>query len=115
MRLVKPKSIDSATPESIFMAKYEWLLRWALHFADGNYATAEDMVQDAFVRFTLAQPDLSLVENQEAILYTYLKYVHLAHLRRTQRYPFQQLSILEFDSIELGLRENPSADPIEVQ
>ena len=115
MPLVKPKSVASATPESVFMAKYEWLFRWALNFAQGDRPTAEDMVQDAFVRFTLAQPDLSLVENQEALLYTYLKYVHFAHLRRRQRYPFQQLSILEFDSIELGLRENPSADPIEVQ
>lgn len=106
---------DSRTRESLFAAKYDWLLGWALHFSQGDRATAEDLVQDAFIRFVLGETKLRSTENIEALLYTYLKYAHLAHLRRLQRYPYEPLSIAEFDSAQLGLRESRGADPIEVQ
>jgi hypothetical protein len=41
--------------------------------------------------------------------------VHLEHLRRMQRYPHEQLSAVEFDSLEIVLRANSSADLIELQ
>lgn len=115
MRLVKPNLLGQATLDDLFIAKYEWLMRWALHFAQGNHTTAEDLVQDTFVRFAITHPELDHADNAEALLYTYLKHVHLAHLRRIQRYPLQSLSIAEFDSISVGLRQSPSAHPVEVQ
>jgi DNA-directed RNA polymerase specialized sigma24 family protein len=86
-----------------------------MHFAQGERSTAEDLVQDTFVRFVLHCPEVKDPEKAEPLLYTYLKYVHLAHLRRLQRYPHEQLSPVEFDSLEIGLRANPSADLIEMQ
>lgn len=115
MRLVRSNPLGPATLDDLFVLKYEWLMRWALHFAQGDRSTAEDLVQDTFVRFAITHPELDDPENAEALLYTYLKHVHLAHLRRVQKYPFQNLSIDEFDSISVGLRQNPSTNPIDVQ
>ena len=87
MHLIKPNIAKSATAEEVFAAKYDWLLRWALQFVNGDRATAEDLVQDTFVRFTVAQPEIKDPENDaEPLLYTYLKYVHLAHQRRVRRH-----------------------------
>ncbi len=49
------------------------------------------------------------------LLYKYLKYVHHEHLYRVQKYPLQNLSIDEFDSLSAGLRQNPSVNPIDIQ
>jgi DNA-directed RNA polymerase specialized sigma24 family protein len=115
MRLIKPNNTEPVSLEDIFAARYDWLLKWALHFADGNHATAEDLVQDTFVRFIVAQPDVKDPENAEPLLYTYLKYVHLAYQRRTRRHLLHHLTIVDFDSIQLAVRENPSTDAIDIQ
>jgi DNA-directed RNA polymerase specialized sigma24 family protein len=115
MKLIRTALPADSSPQSVFAAKYEWLLKWAMHFAQGERSIAEDLVQDTFVRFVLYCPEVKDPENAEPLLYTYLKYVHLAHLRRLQRYPHEQLSPVEFDSLEIGLRANPSADLIEMQ
>ena len=81
MRLAKPNLFGPATLDDLFVRTYEWLMRWALHFEQGDRATAEDLVQDTFVRFAITDPELDNAENVEALLYTYLKHVHLAHLR----------------------------------
>ena len=99
----------------LFVLKYEWLMQWALYFAQGDRSTAEDMVQDTFVQFAISDPELDDPQNVEALLYTYLKHVHMAHLRRLQKYPLQNLSIAEFDSINVGLRQSPSANPLDIQ
>ena len=115
MRLVKPNQFGPTTLDELFVEKYEWLMRWALHFAQGERTTAEDMVQDTFVRFAISHPEFEHIENAEALLYTYLKHVHLEHLHRTQKYPLQNLSIDEFDSLHAGLRQSPSVPPLDIQ
>ncbi len=72
-------------------------------------------MQDTFIRFVAAKTEFKGTENAEALLYTNLKYAYLTHLRRLQRYPLASLSIAEFDSIQLGLRESQTADQVEVQ
>jgi DNA-directed RNA polymerase specialized sigma24 family protein len=116
MKHLEFRAAATLSSESLFAAKYNWLFGWAMHFAQGDRATAEDLLHDTFVRFVVAKPDLKKVENVEALLYTYLKYSHLAHLRRLQRYPSTPLSFAEFDSLQLGLRKNiATADPVETQ
>jgi DNA-directed RNA polymerase specialized sigma24 family protein len=115
MRLVRSNPLGPATLDDLFVLKYEWLMQWALYFAQGDRPTAEDMVQDTFVQFAISDPELDDPQNVEALLYTYLKHVHLAHLRRLQKYPLQNLSIAEFDSINVGLRQSPSANPLDIQ
>jgi len=115
MHLLKANQRESHAPEEIFAERYDWLLKWALYFAQGDQAEAEDLVQDTFVRFVVSEPEMKDMERIEALLYTYLKFVHLSHVRRTQRYPYQELPLVDFDSIHLAIRETPSVDPIEVQ
>ena len=115
MRLVRSNPLGPASLDDLFVLKYEWLMQWALYFAQGDRSTAEDMVQDTFVQFAISDPELDDPQNVEALLYTYLKHVHMAHLRRLQKYPLQNLSIAEFDSINVGLRQSPSANPLDIQ
>jgi DNA-directed RNA polymerase specialized sigma24 family protein len=117
MNLLKANPRESLAPEVIFTERYDWLLKWALHFAQGDQAEAEDLVQDTFVRFVVSESETELKDPEriEPLLYTYLKFVHLSHVRRAQRYPLQELPLVDFDSIHLAMRETPSVNPIEVQ
>ncbi|MEI9979084.1 MAG: sigma-70 family RNA polymerase sigma factor [Edaphobacter sp.] len=115
MFLVNPNQTKSVALESIFAAKYDWLLQWALHFAHGDRAAAEDMVQDTFVRFITSAQDVKDAENAEPLLYTYLKFVQLSRQRRERRFPLEELSLIDFDSVQLAIRETSSLDSIELQ
>jgi RNA polymerase sigma factor (sigma-70 family) len=104
------------TPEAIFESKYDWLLRWAMHFTQNDREAAEDLVQDAFVRLVTSWPRIKEnVEQVEPVLYSYLKYCYLTEIRRGQRFNLQELVLIEFDDLRLSLQEEKTADPIEVQ
>jgi RNA polymerase sigma factor (sigma-70 family) len=115
MGLFQIKPASARAREDVFAEKYAWLLGWALHFTQGNQATAEDLVQDTFIRFVSSKTACKDTEHVEALLYTNLKYAYLTHLRRLQRHPASSLSIAEFDSLQMGLRESQDADQMEVQ
>ena len=104
------------TPEAIFESKYDWLLRWAMHFTQNDREAAEDLVQDAFVRLVTSWPRIKEnVEQVEPVLYSYLKYCYLTEIRRGQRFNLQELVLIEFDDLRLSLQEEKTADSIEVQ
>jgi DNA-directed RNA polymerase specialized sigma24 family protein len=91
MRLIKsnhPSREETLlTPESVFEAKYDWLLRWALHFTQKDRTAAEDLVQDTFVRLMVSWPRIKhTIDEAEPVLYSYLKYAHLTELRRGNRF-----------------------------
>jgi DNA-directed RNA polymerase specialized sigma24 family protein len=116
MSLFRPKSAESWTRERLFAEKYDWLLGCALRLVNGDQAVAEDLVQESFLQFVLAKMELKSTENIEPLLYTNLKFVHLAYLRRLQRYPYESLPLAEYDFLELALRANASiAERVEVQ
>ena len=116
MSIFQSKSADTWTRERLFSEKYDWLLGCALRLVKGDQATAEDLVQDTFLRFILAEMELKSAENIEPLLYTYLKFAHLTHLRRLQRYPSEPLSLTKYDFLELALRVNASiAERVGVQ
>ena len=74
------------TPEAIFESKYDWLLRWAMHFTQNDREAAEDLVQDAFVRLVTSWPRIKEnVEQVEPVLYSYLKYCYLTEKRLLAR------------------------------
>jgi DNA-directed RNA polymerase specialized sigma24 family protein len=115
MPLIPFKIAPAPTPASVFAAKYDFLLRWAQHFTQGDRAAAEDLVHETFLRFALQQEEIEDPENAEPLLYTYLKRVYSAQLRRTQRQRFVSLTTVEFDSLQMSLREQKDADPVKVQ
>jgi RNA polymerase sigma factor (sigma-70 family) len=90
--------------EDIFLARYSRLRKWALQLTRNDRELSEDLVQDAFVHFTLARPDLSLVQNPDGYLYSMLRNLNASHLRRTRRLQSRALTIIEYDSATVGLR-----------
>ena len=103
------------SPEGVFGSKYEWLLRWALHFSQNDKTVAEDLIQDTFVELLISWKTLGDLDNIEPLLYTYLKYSYLTELRRSQSYSLQSLSAIDFDSLPTDLWTADLSDQIELQ
>ena len=103
------------TPTDLFMSRYKWLSRWAMQFARNDRATAEDLIQDTYLRFSQANLKVEDIRDAEAVLYTYLEYVHLAHLREVARHSFTSLAEAKLDALALGLPTGPDVDRIETQ
>ncbi|HLH08011.1 MAG TPA: sigma-70 family RNA polymerase sigma factor [Terriglobales bacterium] len=103
------------TAADVFMSRYQWLLRWAMHFAQNDRATAEDLIQDTFLRFCQANLKVAEIRDAEALLYTYLEYVYLAHVREVKRHSFVSLADAKLDALALGLLTGPDVDRIEAQ
>ena len=119
MHLLKPQPVreaDAPSPASVFAEKYDWLLRWALHFTQNDAALAEDLVQDTFMRLIMSWPRIKdNIHQVEAFLYSTLRYAHLMELRRGRRMILQDIELIEFDDLQQTLREGKNIDPIEVQ
>lgn len=99
----------------MFTAKYPWVLRWALHFAQNDPAAAEDLVQETFVRVLLLKNTLSDLDNIEPLLYSHLRYAYLTERRRGRNHSFQSLAAGDFDTLSISLRTTAAFDQIEVQ
>src|SRR5689334_11644259 len=103
MRLPRPSEDFERNLEGMFTAKYPWLLRWALHFAQNDPAAAEDLVQETFVRVLLLKDTLSDLDNIEPLLYTQLRYAYLTERRRGRNHSFQSLAAVDFDTLSISL------------
>jgi DNA-directed RNA polymerase specialized sigma24 family protein len=99
----------------IFVKRYDQLLQWAFRLTRGDREQAEDLLHEAFVQFALRQRDLNVVDNIDAYLYTVLKHLHLASIRRGKRDPLNQMAVVEFDSVDLVLRSTMDGDQVKVQ
>jgi len=88
------------------------LLAWSLKLTDHDYQMAEDLVQDTFVQFLLSRPDLAAIDNLDAYLYIMLRYTRLSQARRASQKLANHLSLVQYYSLELGLRAvDLRADP----
>lgn len=106
---------EAGSPADLFISRYKWLLRWAMHFARNDRATAEDLMQDTFLRFCQANVKVAEIRDPEALLYTYLEYVHLARMREVKRHSFISLADAKLDALGFGLLAGPDVDRIETQ
>jgi len=102
LRLTKTEA--SENHEEIFLAHYSRLRAWALTLTNRDNERAEDLVHDAFVQFTFSRPDISTISNLNGYLYTMLRNLYLSDMRRLERLQRRTLSIVDYDSAELGLR-----------
>jgi len=89
--------------ESAFIEHYEWLMRWSLHLNNQDRARAEDLVQQVFTQFAIAQTDLSAVQNIPAYLYTTLRNIHVSEVRLAGRSHNQTQSIIDYSGAEAAL------------
>src|SRR5215470_909776 len=101
--------------EELFLERYDQLFRWSLQLTGNDHEVAEDLLHDLFIQFTLRQPPIGAIGNLEGYLYVMLRNLHLAHERRANRNRLEQLSIVEYDSAEIGLRTVDPRDQIYAQ
>jgi DNA-directed RNA polymerase specialized sigma24 family protein len=94
---------------------YERLCTWSSSLTRGDHGAARDIVHDLCVHLTLAQPDLSRIENLDAYLYRCLKHLYLSHLSRASRDALQDVHPIDFDSLHLVMRAQPHLETIQVQ
>jgi len=100
-----PKPGDlAASHDDLFVARYERLVRWAVRLTEGQRHSAEDLVHDAFIQFTLKQPNLSTIENLDDYLYATLRNLHISQARRASQSPTMRLAISDYDTAQMGLR-----------
>jgi RNA polymerase sigma factor (sigma-70 family) len=96
--------------EELFLERYKRLRACALQLTENDRGQAEDLLHDTYIQFTLTRPDLNAIGNLSAYLYTMMRNLHVSQLRRSLRRQHRTLSIVDYDSVELGLR---AADPNE--
>jgi DNA-directed RNA polymerase specialized sigma24 family protein len=101
--------------EEIFLARYGRLRAWGLHLTENDRERAEDLVHDAFIQFTFTRPDLEAIGNLDGYLYTMLRNLHLSQVRRSLRLERRTLSIVDYDSAEIGLRAADTRQQIRLQ
>jgi RNA polymerase sigma factor (sigma-70 family) len=106
---------SSNNHEDLFLEQYDRLHTWALQLTDGDRELAEDLLHDLFIQLMLSRPAIDRIENLRGYLYTMLRNLHLAQQRRAIRNRLQQLSIIEYDSAETGLRTVDLRDQIQAQ
>lgn len=90
--------------EEIFINSYSRLRGWAIQIARQDHELAEDLLHDAFIQFTSSQPELGSINNAEAYLYGVIRNLHLSHLRKKTRRDKFTLSIIDFETMRLGLK-----------
>jgi RNA polymerase sigma factor (sigma-70 family) len=107
--------VESETHEDLFLERYDRLFKWAMHLAGNNRQAAEDLLQDAFVQFTFSRPDISSIHNLDAYIYGILRHLHLSQIRQAANRQWQQFSLLECDSAEIGLRSGDTLNDLQVK
>jgi RNA polymerase sigma factor (sigma-70 family) len=104
----------AVTHEDVFIARYHALVLTALRITDGDRAEAEDLVHEAFMRFTLVQPPLDEVQHLDAYLSRMLRNMYTSRIRRRQRASETSLSILDYDSLDIGFHAIDASRQLEV-
>lgn len=99
---------DSEGHEEVFLGRYTRLRSWAIQLTEGDREQAEDLVHSAYIQFNLTRPDLNAIVNLDGYLYRMLRNLHLSQVRRSLRQQHRALSIIDYDSAEIGLQ---AADP----
>ncbi|HMJ25406.1 MAG TPA: RNA polymerase sigma factor, partial [Pyrinomonadaceae bacterium] len=106
---------DAESHEEVFLGRYARLRSWATQLTDQGREQAEDLLHDAFIQFTLSRPDLNTISNLDGYLYRLLRNLHLSQVRRSVRVQHKTLSIVDYDSAEIGLRSGDPRQQIRLQ
>ncbi len=102
--------------EELFIERYARLLAWALQLTNQHRASAEDLVQDAFIQFVLGRTSLEEIENIDGYLRRMLRYMHLSRMSRSAQKVFDgTLSITDYDSFHVGWRAIEAPRRLQVQ
>jgi len=97
--------------EQLFTERYSQLLAWALRLTNNHRASAEDLVQDAFIQFTLSNTSLDRIANVDGYLRRMLQYMHFSRISR--RLSFSSMS--DYDSLQSALRVPGVSDQLQAR
>jgi RNA polymerase sigma factor (sigma-70 family) len=100
--MLDPKKLapwEEQKREELFTERYQRLLGWALQLTNKDKASAEDLVQDAFIQFVLGRTSLEAIENIDGYLRRMLRYMHLSRMsRNAQKVLERTIPITDYDS-----------------
>jgi RNA polymerase sigma factor (sigma-70 family) len=94
---------DHRTNEDVFFDYYPRLLEWAAQITRNDRAEAEDLVHDFYLRVSRIRRPIDEMEQIESYLFRVLRNLYYSRLRRGGRDPLNDLSIVDYDSVEQGL------------
>lgn len=114
LRLTK-NAPDRDSHEEVFLGRYARLRAWAIQLTQSDREQAEDLLHDAYIQFNLSRPDLNSIGNVDGYLYRLLRNLHLSQVRRSVRVQNKTLSIVDYDSAEIGLRSGDPRQQIRLQ
>jgi RNA polymerase sigma factor (sigma-70 family) len=109
------KNKGSLSHEELFLTYYSKLLTWAMQLTGQDRSKAEDLVHDVFIHFVFVEPELSEVENLEGYLFAMMRNLLRSQMRRQSVALNNQLSLLDYDSAELGLRARDLRQDVRVR
>jgi len=98
--------IDHVTPESVYTAKFEWLMRWAMHFCENDRQAAEDLVQDTFAQMLSSWESIRNLHQPEQFLYSCLRYGFLRQRRLGRRILMERLTSVDYESMVVSARQS---------
>lgn len=97
-----PKPERRTSFEDVFFEHYERLMEWALQLTRQDRFEAEDLVQELYVRFARLGAIPERIKDAESYLFAVLRNLHYTRAKRTRG--ADGLSIVDYDSVEYGLR-----------
>ena len=101
--------------EAAFMARYATVRACAARLAGADTHLLEDLVQDAYVLFTTARPDLSQIRNLDAYLATLVRNLHVSTVRRAVAHRMRHVAVEDYDSATLALGASSAEDHLEAR
>jgi DNA-directed RNA polymerase specialized sigma24 family protein len=100
----QPKPESRPTFEDSFFEHHARLNEWAMQLTNRDRPAAEDLVQELYVRFAGLGPIGEHVENPEDYIFSVLRNLHYARIRRARTSAIDDLSIVDYDSAQRSLR-----------
>jgi RNA polymerase sigma factor (sigma-70 family) len=94
------------------MARYGALRAFAARLVGTDWSLLEDLIQDAYVQFTTAQPDLAQIRDLDAYLATLVRNLHVSSVRRAVNHRTRHVAIEDYDSALLALDASSSEEQL---
>lgn len=115
-QVVRRSHVDAQDDLSVFFVeRYSDLRQWAMQITEGDVAAAEDLVQEAYVSVAQSPRERQISDNLDGYFYCVLRNLHISDMRRGWKRRYQDLSVLDFDSLYLQLQFARSFDTVELQ
>jgi DNA-directed RNA polymerase specialized sigma24 family protein len=114
--ILKPAlpSFSSGSIERILNRYYEKLVEWSRILARGDDTAAEESVQDLCLHLSVAQPDLSRVQNLDNYLFMCLRNMYVSNLARVSRERLRVIQVEDYDAVTM-VAAGGGLDTVDVQ